>query len=138
MEALEIPDTLVHNDINSGNILFEGTHCVFTDWCEAGVGSPFFAFQYLCLLEAHGNGDWAPSLRELYKQCWLDRLSASQIDQAFALTPLLAILAYLYGRGTWLHSPKRNDPHAESYARSLARHMDRAAQDPQLLEVLCR
>jgi len=137
MEALEIPDTLVHNDINSGNILFEGTRCVFTDWCEAGVGSPFFAFQYLCLLEAHGNGDWAPSLRKLYKQCWLDRLSASQIDQAFALTPLLAILAYLYGRGTWLHSLKRNDPHVESYARSLARHIDRAAQDPQLLEVLC-
>jgi hypothetical protein len=138
MEALEIPETLVHNDMNSGNILFHRAHCVFTDWCEIGVSNPFFTFQYLCLLQLRGGEDWTPRLRELYRQCWLDHLSSSQIEKALALMPLLAILSYLYGRGTWLHSVRRNNPHVESYARSLARHMNRAAQDPRLLGVLCR
>jgi hypothetical protein len=51
--------------------------------------------------------------------------------------PLLAIFSYLYGRGTWLNSEERNDPHFEGYARSLARRMEREAQVPGLLEVLC-
>jgi hypothetical protein len=138
MEALEIPDTLVHNDMNSGNILFQGKRCVFTDWCETGVGNPFLAIEYLCLLQPLGEEGWAPRLREVYKQCWLGRLSATQIDEALALAPLLAILTHLYVRGAWLHTRRRNVPQVESYVRALARHMDRAAQDTRLLEVLCR
>ena len=89
MEALEIPDTLIHSDVNSGNILFQGANCVFTDWCETGIGNPFFTLQYLCLLQPPGEEHWAPRLKEVYKQCWLDRLSTSQTDRAFALMPLL-------------------------------------------------
>lgn len=138
MEALGIPDTIVHNDINSGNILFNGSHCVFTDWCEAGVGNSFLTFQHLCLLQpGGGEEDWNPRLRKIYAQCWLDRLSPHQIGRALMLAPLLAVLSYLYGRGAWLRSSQRNEPHVESYARALARHMDRAAQSPQLREALC-
>lgn len=137
MEDLGIPDTVVHDDINSGNILFSGQHCVFTDWCEAGVGNPFLTFQHLCLLQPGNGEDWNPRLREAYKQCWLEYLTASQIERAFLLMPLLAILSYLYGHGTWLHTEQRYEPHVESYARSLARHLDRAAGDSQVLEVLC-
>jgi hypothetical protein len=138
MEMLEIPDTPVHNDMNSGNILFHGTDCVFTDWCEIGVGNPFLTFQYLCLLKPRDTDYWIPSLHEIYKECWLGYLSPSQIDRAFALMPVLAILACLCWRGVWLHSARRHDSHVESYARSLARHLDRATQDPRLLEVLGR
>ena len=138
MEALEIPDTLVHNDMNSGNILFQGEHCVFTDWCETGIGNPFLTLQYLCLLQPRGEEDWASGLREVYKQCWLGRLSAAQIDEALVLAPLLAILTHLYGRGTRCHKGRRNVPRVESYARALARRMDGAAQDTRLLEALCR
>jgi hypothetical protein len=136
MEDLNIPDTLVHSDINSGNILFKGRRCVFTDWCEAGVGNPFLTFQYLCLLQARGQESWNSRLRELYSRAWRDIISAAHIEKALVLMPLLAILSYLYGRGTWLRSPRRNDPHFESYARSLARHIDRASQAPALLEAL--
>jgi hypothetical protein len=137
METLGIPDTALHNDINSSNILFRGTHCVFTDWCETGVGNPFFALQYLLLLQLRDNEDWAPRLWEVYTQCWQNRLSGPQIELAVPLVPILAILSYLYGRGTWLHSPRHNNPHVEGYARSLARQLDRAARAPQLLEALC-
>jgi hypothetical protein len=138
METLEVPATLVHNDMNSGNILFQGTDCVFTDWSETGVGCPFFTFQYLCLLRPRDEEGWVPRLREIYMRCWLDRLSQGQIDRAFVLMPLLAAVSYFYGRGTWLHSARRKDPRVESHARSLARHMDRAAHDSRLLGVICR
>jgi aminoglycoside phosphotransferase (APT) family kinase protein len=137
MEALDIPDTLVHNDINFGNILFKGSRCVFTDWCEAGVGNPFLAFQYLCLLQSPRHEDWRPRLKDIYKSFWLDCLTTSQIEQAFVLVPPLAVLSYFYGRGTWLNSPLRNNPDIESHARSLARHMDHAIQDSLLLEAIC-
>jgi aminoglycoside phosphotransferase (APT) family kinase protein len=138
MEELEIPDTVVHNDINAGNILFRGTRCVFTDWCEVGVGNPFFTFELLSKLRPMGEELWTPKLREAFRQSWLCCLNESQIERAFALSPLLAILSYLYGRGTWLHSVQRHDPGMESHARSLARHMDRAAQAPELMEATCR
>jgi hypothetical protein len=136
MEDLGIPDTLIHNDLNSGNILFSERGCVFTDWCESCVGNPFCAFQQLCLLQPSGTGDWISKLRMIYKNCWLDLLHSSQINAAFTLAPLLAIFSHLYGRGTWLHSPRRNESQVKSYARSLARHMDRAAQDSSLLEAI--
>jgi hypothetical protein len=138
MEELQVPDTLVHNDVNPGNILFKGSQCVFTDWCETGVTNPFFGFEYLCRLQPRGGEDWHPRLREVYRQCWLVCLGASQVDEAFALAPLLAILSHLYGRGTWLHTSRRNAPYVEIYARSLARHMNRAMEQPRLQEALCR
>jgi hypothetical protein len=137
MENLRIPDTLIHNDMNSGNILFQGTRSIFTDWCEAGIGNPFFTTQYLCLLQPRGKQN-LQALPEVWKQCWGDFLSAQQIEQALALTPLLAIFSYLYGRGTWLSSPQRNSYHIQAHARSLARHMDRAARSPKFLEALCQ
>lgn len=135
LEELSIPATLVHNDLNRCNILYNGSRCVITDWSEAGVGNPFIAFEHLSLLTT--SEAERMRLREVYRRCWLDILSTRQIEQAFQLAPLLAIASYLYGRGDWLASPLRNNPHFESYARSLARHMDRAARAAELREALC-
>ena len=52
--------------------------------------------------------------------------------------PILAAASTLYGRGDWLTSPRRDDQCRQSYARSLARHMDRAAREPSLVEALCQ
>jgi Phosphotransferase enzyme family len=138
MESLEIPDTVIHNDMNSSNVLFRGQACVITDWCEAGLGNPFFTFQHLCRLKPKRREDWAFGLQDAYRRCWLERLGSFRIELAFVLAPPLAILSYLYGRGRWLCSRERNDPRVESHARALARHLERAAQDRRLLEALCR
>jgi Phosphotransferase enzyme family len=138
LEDLEIPDTVIHNDINPGNVLFNGARCVFTDWCETGIGNPFFTLHHLCRLRCDGRDRSISNSREIYEKCWVRHLTEKQIDLALPLIPLLTILSYFYGRGTWLKSPQCTEPHFESYARSLARHMDRAAQDPELLEALCR
>ena len=140
MRRLNIPATVIHNDLSRGNILCDENHCVFTDWCEACVGNPFITLQHLLLLLPRSEKDWDVDCFDVmraYKQRWLDSLTPWQIDQAFALMPLLAIVSHLYGRGDWLRSARRHEPHIQSYARSLARQMDRAATNPSLLEALC-
>lgn len=132
--ALHIPDTLLHNDLSLDNILFEGSRCVFTDWSEAAIGSPFLSFARLCQL----SKQFSTSLRKPYRVCWKQWIEDQTFEVAFTLAPLLAMLAYLYGRGDWLGGERAREPQFESYVRSLARHMDREASDPHLLELTCR
>src|ERR1039457_1461409 len=134
LEALAIPDALLHNDLNLGNILHDGTRCVFTDWSEAAVGNPFLSLERFRLLNRDAEGE----PRRVYGEVWGEYLSEASVDRAYQLVPLLSIFTYLYGRGDWLVDTSKVTPQFESYARSLARHMDRAAQNPQLREALCR
>jgi aminoglycoside phosphotransferase (APT) family kinase protein len=139
MESLGIPDSLIHLDANPGNVLINGSRCAFTDWAEAGIGNPFLTFEVLssALVRNANTQGSVDDLKVAYRESWVGALSTSQIERAFGLAPLLAIVAYLYGRGTWLRSERRNDPHVQSYSRGLARHMDRAARVPRLMEALC-
>jgi hypothetical protein len=132
IEDAAIPDSLIHNDLSAGNILYNQAGCVFIDWSEAAIGNPFLSCARLCQL----NPKYQGNICSIYRQTWLEGRNAAVIDGAFALMPLLAIYACLYGRGDWILDADP-DSQFESYARSLARHMDRAAQAPGLLEVLC-
>jgi hypothetical protein len=134
VEEFGIPDTLIHNDLSPGNILSTGTTYAFADWSEAAVGNPLLSCERLCRLNpAHAEG-----VRSIYKHCWSHRMSAQTLDEAIARMPLLAIYAYLYGRGDWLEQVESVGSHFESYARSLARHMNRAATKLALRGVSCR
>jgi hypothetical protein len=133
LQALEIPDALIHNDLNPGNILSDGARLVLTDWSEAAVGNPFLSCERLCQL----NRTHAESVRNVYRDCWSHELNTHALDEAFILAPLLAIYAYLCGRGDWFRRGEGIRAGFEGYARSLARHMDRAAKDSSLLETLC-
>jgi hypothetical protein len=129
LDELGIPVTLIHNDINPGNILIQDHHVVLNDWAEACVGNPFMTFEHL-RLQAAKNSDiepWIPSLTEAYKQSWRSSMDEATMQSAFRLLPLVAPLSYLYGRGDWLTSSRRYDPVFQVYARSLARYIDRAA-----------
>ena len=139
LEALGIPDSLIHNDMNAGNILFDGSRAVFTDWAEAYVGNPFFTFHHLRAhaVEAEASRTWASKMTAIYTNHWRCHLNSSKIDRALALCPPLAIASYLCGRDTTFGLPHRKDVRAQSYARSLARHIDRALQNPEFLEALC-
>jgi hypothetical protein len=139
MDDLQIPDTIIHNDISPGNILVQNDRCVFIDWCEGYVGNPFVTLERLLrLLPEHElHPGTLRRLKHSYKQEWIETLSEWKIDQAFALMPLQAIGSYLYGRGDWLRSDQKNQPQIQSYSRTLARYMDKAAQAPSLREALC-
>lgn len=138
IETLHIPDTLNHNDINLGNILFDQHQCVFIDWAEAYVGNPFFTFQQFQNHLSINPRDKQTGIEasNCYIQSWRELLSQEQIDSCIALAPLLSILCYLHGRGRWKDQAVGNHPHVQSYNRSLARRLDAAAKNPLLLETL--
>jgi hypothetical protein len=141
LQGLQIPDSLIHNDISPGSILSNGTHCVFTDWCEVYVGNPFITIEQFCVHAARKTDEpesWVRSLRSIYRSCWIDVLTERQIEGALQVVPLISVLSYLYGRGDWLQTSRRDEPAFLSYSRSLARHMDRIATETGLLEPQCQ
>lgn len=140
MEALGVPDALIHNDMNTGNILFDGSRAVFTDWAEAYIGNPFFTFHHLRVhaQQADGSGLWAAEVESIYRDYWRRQLEDAEISRALTLAQPLAIASYLIGRDTAFESPIRKDAHCEAYARSLARSMDRAVRAAGSLGVLCQ
>jgi hypothetical protein len=139
MEVAGVPETLIHNDMNSGNILLDGERTVFTDWAEAGIGNPFVTFQHLRThaLREDPTHVWATGLTNMYRSHWSSLLSQAAVDHVLSLSLPIAIASYLLGRDTSFTSLYRHEPHAECYARSLARQMDRAARAPEFLEALC-
>lgn len=137
---LKIPDTLIHGDINPGNILFDGDRCVFIDWADAYIGNPLLAFERLMVhlrRESSQAAAWAPSLKAIYKRQWLGRVSAAVIDQAFVFAPLLAIATCLLGRGDRLRSARGEDPGFRGFARNLARRMYAITQSVEARGVPC-
>jgi hypothetical protein len=142
MENLELPETIVHGDLNYGNILNRSGHCQFIDWCEAYVGNPLITLQHLLLLNKVENLNQRQlinqALQQRYRDAWSKVVDPTRFDAGFVYMPSLAIASSLLGRGDWLTSPRRNDPRHQSYVRCLARHMDRAVSAPELLEAICR
>jgi hypothetical protein len=141
MADLHLPETIVHGDINPGNIVTGAGYCQFIDWCETYLGNPLITLQHLLLLNKVENLDVREFinrlLRRKYRDVWATNYDPQGFEQGFVYMPFVAIASTLYGRGNWLNTPERNDPPRLSYARTLARCMDRAAREPELLEALC-
>jgi hypothetical protein len=133
VDVLDLPECVVHGDMSLSNILAGGGHCQFIDWCEAYVGNPLITLQHLLLLNQLQN----PELKvlidrilcERYRNVMLKLCDPAAIETGFIYMPFLAAYSTLYGRGNWLSTRLRDDPHRQAYARNLARHMDRAAKD---------
>jgi hypothetical protein len=105
LEALAIPETLGHLDLNPGNIVVSATKCVFLDWAEAYVGNPFLTFQYL--IEHFRRGHPPNSSRESqvldsYADPWSRILSRDAIHAGLTVAPLLAVFIHRRGMQTLL------------------------------------
>lgn len=141
MEDLDLPKTIVHGDMNCGNILTGRGHCQFIDWCEAYVGNPLITLQHLLLFNSAENPEVRTFinsvLKDRYRNVFLKMCDPKAIDSGFVYMPLLAVVSSLYGRCDWLATSKRDDPRRQAYARNLIRHIDQASRDPVLLEALC-
>jgi hypothetical protein len=140
MEGLTLPDTVLHGDLNLGNLLVAGEQCVFIDWCEAYVGNPLVTFEHLLLLnQIEGPSLRAScdrSLRETYRTAMAKMFDSRTIDAGFACMPLIAAGSTILGRGDWFRTLSRSDSRQHAYVRGIARHMDRAAQQPALMAAL--
>ena len=136
MEALSIPDAVLHGDTSQANVLLAGDRCVFTDWCEVGVGNPFLALPFLERLCSSADLSAIPRLRDGYKDFWSDILTGEQIACASVLAPLLTPLLCLFGRRGWRNGPDDQNPELDRYRCGLIRRIDRVAHDTEVMEVL--
>lgn len=140
VEDLGVPQSIVHGDLNHGNILIGPGCCQFIDWSEAYFGNPLISLQHLLLLNRLQNAKLRErinlALKQRYRDTWARDLDPASFDAAFVYMPLLAIVSSLVGRGDRLTSSNRNRSECQANARSLARYMDRAAREPELLETL--
>jgi len=139
LEDIDVPDTLVHSDINTGNILIGEGSCIFTDWSQAGVGHPFANFEQLRIQLAQDHRTAASSYDRLiaaYKRSWTGRVTDSQFQIAFKFAPPIAIAMYLHTRRDWFTSLQLRNPQFVRYARSMARQLDRATREIAVREAL--
>ncbi len=130
LEVLGIPETLGHFDLNPGNIIVSPERCVFLDWAEAYIGSPFFTFQYLLehLRRTVGvDSALEKRLVSTYSSRWEAVVSRIAIDDALSLMPLLAVFAFAAGSEMWSDEERLRDPATAGYLRSLVRRMYREA-----------
>lgn len=140
MSALNLPETVIHGDLSFDNIVSQERECVFIDWAEAYIGNPLVTLQHLLLL----NQVESPGLRISLNETLTDRYRTviervcerDVIDQALIYMPLIAAASALYGRGDWMANSSNHVARSHVYMRSLARSMDRAARNPQLLNAV--
>jgi len=131
VKQLEIPDTLGHLDLNPGNMIVgvpDG--CVFLDWAEAYVGHPFYSFQYLLqhFRRLRAEDPLAEqALTTAYLAPWTGIVSTESLAESMALAPLVAAFAYGAGPDAWNRPERLRDPKLAGYMRSLARRMNREA-----------
>jgi hypothetical protein len=140
LEALGIPETLGHLDLNPGNIIVPLNGCAFLDWAEACVGNPFFSFQYLLEHLRHTIGKHSPveaKLSALYCAQWEPVVSPTVIAEAFGLAPLLAVFACAAGSDAWKDKERLEQPTSAGYLRSLTRRMYREANELDSRRCLC-
>jgi phosphotransferase family enzyme len=138
LEALDLPDTIGHMDLNPGNIFSTDRGCVFLDWAESYVGNPFFSFEYLL---QHFRQAVAPGVleedrfREAYFAPWQAVVSSQAMERAMSFVPLAALFAY--ATTLWSASIRceaGNIPLAR-YLASLIRKMGRYVTHSRLEDV---
>jgi hypothetical protein len=103
--ALEIPETVLHGDLNWGNLVFS-SHCQLIDWSEARIGHPLIALWHMLMLARVQDEDCRrflyQSLCEDYCSVWRNSgVDSRQLQQAFVYAPFLAAVSALYARTTW-------------------------------------
>jgi Phosphotransferase enzyme family len=138
LEELKIPDTLIHNDINTDNICFGVERCVFTDWASAAVGNPLVTLAHLNvqLGQDQRSAGLLPGYLDAYRKRWRTVVFNEYLDQAMHVIPVIAIAMHLCSRKQRLIADRTGNPAVQGFIRSLLRQMDQAAQSPRMLRAL--
>lgn len=130
IENMGIPDTLMHCDVSLDNILVGSRGCTFIDWAQASIGHPFITLEHLCAQFAQHEDSRAiiPRLRKTYLHVWETSLHGRFDRHALIVMPLVALASLLCCRSEWLTRNAMRHPSSRSYARVLARQLDRIAR----------
>jgi hypothetical protein len=125
LEHLSIPDTLTHDDLHLGNILFQNEGCTFIDWAEGSVGIPFLALEQLRLHAVSVPNIWREAINA-YCAAWSGCLTPSQIGEALEIATPLSIAARLTKDVAMLSEGIAEKAKLHRRIRILTRQLDRA------------
>lgn len=128
LDDLKIPDTLLHNDLHSHNILIEHRQCAFIDWAHPAIGNPLLAYDQLRSeflhrprLRAHFSITYRTVLRQI--------ISPHHIDRTMASLPAFAAVAELQQCLLRASTSTRYERHFARRIRILVRYLDRVLKD---------
>jgi Phosphotransferase enzyme family len=135
LEAVGLPNTVGHMDLNPGNIYLTETGCIFLDWAEAFIGNPFFSYEYLL---QHFRQAVSPEVqeekrfREAYLVAWRRVVASADLQAAISTAVPLAAL-FAYAATLWSEAMKRADLNIarEKYVACLIRKMRRLVSTPR-------
>jgi len=125
LNAIGIPDTLIHNDLQLENVIGGKAGCRFIDWDQAGIGNPFLAFEQL-RVQLPESG--IASLVSGYRSWWARILQPEAIDAGFALIPPIAIAVQLCRYAASIPAGATLRGLELRHLRSLTRQLDTALQ----------
>lgn len=132
LDDLALPQSIGHMDLNPQNIIFLGPDCVFLDWAEAFVGSPFFSFEYLLqkfreLFASQSASEMR--FREAYMGAWRPLISHGSLALVLRLSPLAALFAYATTVWRSLDVEKAPNKLQRDYLLGLVRKMRRVSKE---------
>lgn len=121
LAELGLPETLVHEEVHSTNVLVSGDRYLFTDWSEGVITHPFFTL----LVTLRGaaiefgldeNGPELRRLRDAYLEPWTAFATREKLLAAFALANRLAMVnrALAWHQGTGSLAQRHKAPYADS------------------------
>jgi Ser/Thr protein kinase RdoA (MazF antagonist) len=128
LKSFRLPDTLGHIDFNPGNILVSADRCVFLDWAQGCVSSPFLTFEYLRRHWERSNLEGpavGARITAAYLRPWQAFFSPEELRRAMAIAPVVAVFAYAVASDRWRSPETLRDAAAAGYLRSLTRRMYR-------------
>lgn len=82
LAGLGLPDTLVHGDLHTGNLAYDGDTVVVYDWSDAAVSHPFLD---LVQLSERLSAEEQVQAREAYAGVWRSAYPAADIGRALEL-----------------------------------------------------
>lgn len=122
LASVGLPETLVHEEVHSSNVLLNGDRFIFIDWSEAIVGHPFFMLLVTiratsARLELAEDGSEMIRLRDAYLEPWTKFATRKTLSDAFALANHLSMANRAL---SWHHSTGAlSQRHKAAYADSI-------------------
>ena len=84
LDALALPDTLDHGDLDSTNIFVQNARPILMDWSDAAISNPLFTAAMIAPVSRD------PALADAFLSHWTSFAAINDLRQAFAISKTLA------------------------------------------------
>ena len=86
LDALALPDTLDHGDLDSTNIFVQNARPILMDWSDAAISNPLFTAAMIAPVSRD------PDLADAFLSHWTPFAALDDLRQAFAISKTLAAI----------------------------------------------